>query len=201
MKEMNLRHGIPLPYEQTPYPLATRICTYIVREYLHQTVEYEKFIGPPAFVRKHKEITMKKNKIQSVITASVALLAGSINVYAGDYLSASEVTVLVSGKTFDGIHLKQDYEYRTYASPDGKVTQVKSSGESKTGKWSVLPNGKQCIEWDGTNEKKCYHIRDNGDGSYTKVKIKKITKDKITKDKIIPILRWKNFTQGNNLKL
>ena len=136
---------------------------------------------------------MKKNNIQPVITACVVLLAASINAYAGEYLSAEDVTALVSDKTFDGINLKQDYEYKAYASPDGKVTQVKNSGESKTGKWSVLPNGKQCIEWDGTDVRKCYHIRDNNDGSYTKVKIKG--------KKITPILRWKNFTSGNNLKL
>lgn len=131
------------------------------------------------------------NTFNLCITTTILLLVTGTTAFAGDYLSADDVTALVSGKTFDGIHLKNDYTYKAYASPDGTVRQVKSSGDSKTGKWSVKPDGKQCIEWDGTDVVKCFHIKDNGDGSYTKVKIKG--------DKVILLLRWSNFTEDNHL--
>lgn len=133
---------------------------------------------------------MNIKPIMTLFTMLIVLL-GSQVASADDYMSADSVKALVSGKTFDGIHLKKDYTYRAYAAPDGQVTQVKSNGDRKTGKWSVLPNGKQCIEWDNTDIRKCFHIRDNGDGSYTKVKLKG--------DKVIPLLRWSNFTDGNGL--
>ncbi len=122
----------------------------------------------------------------SVVLACMAGLA-----HAGDFLSSDEVKSIYSGKTANGVHLKKDFSYVAYFSPNGTFTQKKDNGDIKKGTWSVDNKGRQCISWDGSGITKCFPLVNNGDGSYTKVKLKG--------DKRIPLIMHSDFVDGNKL--
>ena len=134
---------------------------------------------------------MKKRIVVTLLTA-ILLLSVSTSLIAGDYISADHLKELLTNKTAKGEHLKRDYEFDSFFSPDGDLIQIRANGKKKTGKWSVKENGKHCVEWDGSDIRKCFPVMSNGDGSFTKVKVK-------NNGKIKKLIRWTNFRAGNQL--
>jgi len=111
---------------------------------------------------------------------------------AENFMPAAEVKSALSGKTCSGDHLRKDFTFKVHFSSDGVVQQVKRNGDKKKGQWSVLDNGKRCLEWDGSDTRKCFHMRDNGDKTYTLVK----TRDN---GEIRDLINWSDCKTGNML--
>jgi hypothetical protein len=126
---------------------------------------------------------------RTFFTLLVSLLCLGNPVYAGDFMNGDEVKALLSGKTVTGKGLKKDFTVVTYFSPDGTMLGTKD-GESRNGTWTVEDDGKQCIKFDDGNSN-CRYIKDNGDGTYTKIKVKKNGKE-------IPLLLYESVQDGNN---
>jgi hypothetical protein len=135
---------------------------------------------------------MHKTLATLLLTTSFCLGAGSLTAQAGTYMSADEVKNVIVGKSANGVHLKKDFAYRIYFAPDGALHQIKENGVEKKGQWSVTNDGKHCVEWDNSGVRKCFPVRDDGDGTYTKVKLKG--------NRVIEILRWSDFQDGDALK-
>jgi len=130
-------------------------------------------------------------KMIKVLPIGFILLSSGFTANAGEYMSADEIQTLIAGNSAKGVHLKRDFSYNIYFSSDGALQQIKANGDERKGQWMVKSNGKHCVEFDGTDVRKCWHIRSNGDGSYTKVKLKG--------NKVIPLLIWRDFEEGNTL--
>ena len=107
-------------------------------------------------------------------------------------MSAEDVKSLVTNKTAKGVHLKKSFSYTIYFAPDGSLHQIKTNGDERKGEWEVKDNGKHCVTWDDSDRTFCRFVRDNGDQTYTKIKVKYSGKE-------IPILIWRDFSDGNNL--
>ena len=133
-----------------------------------------------------------KKKFAAILAATVFTVLGIAPVVAAEYLTADELKAVLANKTAKGEHLKRDFEFNSFFAPDGGLIQVKANGYKKTGKWSIKENGKHCVEWDGTDIVKCFPVKANEDGSYTKVKIK-------NNGKIKKLIRWSNFREGNKI--
>ena len=133
-----------------------------------------------------------KKQIATILCAGLSLFSLHSAVLAEEFMSAADVKSALSGKTCSGEHLRKDFTFKVHFSSDGAVHQIKENGYEKKGKWSVLDNGKRCLEWNGTDIRKCFPIRDNGDGTYTLVKVK-------GNGDIKKLILWSNCTQGNTL--
>ena len=133
-----------------------------------------------------------KKAINILMTTCLALLIipGS-PVFAGDFMSAEEVKTLLSGKTTTGKGLKKGFTVITYFGADGKMDGTKD-GERRAGTWTVRDDGQQCVEFDDGNGN-CRFIKDNGDGTYAKVKVK-------GNGKKIPLVLWESIVDGNTVK-
>ena len=134
-----------------------------------------------------------KKQIATILCAGLSLFLMNSSVIAEEFMQATDVKLALSGKTCSGEHLRKDFNFKVYFSPDGVVQQVKGNGDKQNGNWSVLDNGKRCLEWDGSDIRKCFPVRDNGDESYTLVKVK-------GNGDIRELIHWKNCTQGNILE-
>ena len=133
-----------------------------------------------------------KKQIATIFCAYLFLFSLHSAVLAEEFMSSANVKSALSGKTCSGEHLRKDFIFKVHFSPDGSVHQIKENGDEKKGKWSVLDNGKRCLEWNGTDIRKCFHIRDNRDKTYTLVKVK-------GNGDIKKLILWSNCTQGNTL--
>jgi Zn/Cd-binding protein ZinT len=129
--------------------------------------------------------------IKTIAISITTLIFMASPVFAGDFMSADEVKALISGKTTYGKGLKKDFTVVTYFAADGTMDGTKD-GNRRKGKWSVKGNGKQCVEFDdGKNN--CRYIKDNGDGTYSKVKVKGSGKE-------IPTVLWESIKDGNTVQ-
>ncbi len=114
---------------------------------------------------------------------------------AADYMSADEIKALISGKTTHGVGLKKDFTVVTHFAPDGSLMGERN-GNKRTGSWNVTDDGQHCVDFsDGKNN--CRFIKDNGDGTYSRVKVK--TKGNGTTVHI-PVVKWERIEEGNALK-
>lgn len=112
---------------------------------------------------------------------------------ADNFMTATEIKSTLSGKTCAGEHLRKNYNFKVYFSPDGVVTQVKDNGYKRNGTWSILDSGKRCLEWEGTDIRKCFHIQNNGNKTYTLTKIKK-------NGDTLNLIQWSYCLNGNTLE-
>ena len=134
-----------------------------------------------------------KKQIATILCAGFSIFLINSSVLAENFMLAPDVKLALSGKTCSGEHLRKDFNFKVYFSPDGVVQQVKRNGDKQKGNWSVLDNGKRCLEWDGSDIRKCFPVRDNGDESYTLVKVK-------GNGDIRELILWRHCMQGNTLE-
>jgi len=127
-----------------------------------------------------------------MLYAGLSLLLINPAISAQEFMPAADVKSALSGKTCSGEHLKKDFTFKVHFSPDGVVQQVKRNGDKKKGQWSVIDNGKRCLEWDGSDIRKCLHVRDNGDKTYTLVKVR-------GNGEIRDLINWSDCKTGNML--
>jgi len=131
------------------------------------------------------------NKLFYIVTLCAAVLAAG-TAFAGrfsvDYLKADQVKKLFSGKTVTGSDLEKGSAFTRYYDPNGTVLND-AQGYKSTGKWRVEGSGAHCVTWDNEGEEQCLHIKDNGDGTYTKIRNKNIKK--------IPVVEYQGFKDGN----
>ena len=127
-------------------------------------------------------------KTMTMLVASLSFLTTSV--FAGPFMSAEEITTLVSGKTVSGKGLKKDFTVRTYFKADGTMDGQKN-GNKRSGKWHVNDDDMMCIEFDD-GAGNCRYIKDNGDGTYSKVKVK-------GSGKMIPVLLYESIDDGNTM--
>lgn len=99
------------------------------------------------------------------ITFILALFVGT-SLRAEDYLDATAIKTLITGKTIYATHLKKDFKFKVYFDKDGKsaIRQQKGKNTETTYRFE---GSKHCIHWKGKD--RCANIVDNGDGTYSRV--------------------------------
>jgi len=117
---------------------------------------------------------------------AIALLAfSSMNAYADEFLNADKIKALITGNTIEAKHLLKGFKFKVYFDNDGKTALRNQKGNSQKTSYSFERN-LHCIYWAGKD--RCANIKDNGDGTYTRVMSngKKVVKwTKITKGKTL----------------
>lgn len=97
------------------------------------------------------------------------LLLQTTALFAGDTLTAEEIETLFTNKTFEGVHLKNGWTFKNYASTDGSCKVLfltgKKSGQTRSYRWFVKENMHCC---DTGRRHICGTITDEGDGVYFK---------------------------------
>jgi hypothetical protein len=123
---------------------------------------------------------------------------GEISALAGEELSATEVTKLVSGKTVEGVSVKKGKlkPYTAYFNPDGTILAKHWYGKKqpfkwrkRNGKWRIDDKGRICVKWDNIDKKKCFVIEKEGK-IYRQYEIEKNGSRK-------HVANFKKFTDGN----
>jgi len=102
-------------------------------------------------------------------------------------LSKEEVIALFSDKTFDGVQVIKDKEFRIYSSSNGEFEIEYSSGKTKSRYWRVNADGEHCVSKKEGKGGRCSVVISVGDGVY----------HKITNDEHTHTLN--NFVSGNQL--
>lgn len=118
----------------------------------------------------------------SIIAAMLLVLSP---VMAGENMSADQIKALIAGKSMHAEHMIKDFEFDLYFDADGE-TAHRSQGGDTTKTTYKFKGDKHCIFWKGAN--RCAFIRDNGDGTYSRVN---------GRDK--EIIKWSNIVDGNKL--
>ena len=126
------------------------------------------------------------------------ILFGGINAWAGEELSATEITKLVSGKTVEGVSVKKGKlkPYTAYYSPEGTIQakhwygkKQKSKWKKRNGKWWMDNKGRICVKWENTDKKNCLVIKKEGE-IYRQYRIEK-------NGSLTHVTTFKKFTDGN----
>ena len=108
---------------------------------------------------------MKKSCI-----ALFSLLVMTNTASAAEYMSAEEVTSLLSDKTFDGVYLPKDKSFSVYEDPDGTHHVLRPSGKrDKNRTWFVNEEGQHCTTKSNWDEPRCSYVKDAGNGEYHKI--------------------------------
>ena len=102
---------------------------------------------------------MKKRAI--TIAGFMMMFSLAATSHAEKILGGEEIKALISGKTVD-VNIEGAAKWRQYFATDGN--SARSNGESS--KWSVEEN-KHC---NTAAKLRCAAIRDNGDGTYARLK-------------------------------
>ncbi len=134
-----------------------------------------------------------KNTKTVLALALAGLISVSNAVLAGGFMPADAVTKLFSGKTANGQHLKKGFSYKVYFNANGKFVQARNDGSRLVGTWRVKGNGAHCIQFSHKNREFCRKVRDDGNGTYIKVKKKGFGK------KVDVVKLW-NFVPGDKTK-
>ena len=113
------------------------------------------------------------------------MLSGSMLANADEYLSADKIKALISGKTVHAQHLKKDFEFKVYFDADGKTAHRYQGGDTTETTYKY-DGDKHCIFWKGKD--RCANIRDNGDGTYSRIN-----------KKGIEAIKWKKIVDGKDL--
>lgn len=109
---------------------------------------------------------------------------------AAGLMTADAVKTLFSGKTAKGTNLKKHISYQVYFAPSGQLKILMHNGGTRQGSWRVRDNGNHCVIV-GNGDERCQRVRDNGDGTYTKVVV--------VGPKEVPIVILRDFSEGNQL--
>ena len=113
------------------------------------------------------------------------LFVVSFAALAGDFLTGEQIEDLVKGKTVHAQHLLKGFKFTVYFDSDGETAVRKENGVATETTYRVTGD-KHCIFWNGKD--RCASLRDNGDGTYTRVNAR-------GKDVVV----WKSFDHGKNL--
>jgi len=132
------------------------------------------------------------NPVTTILYAGLFLFLINPTAAAEEFMPTADVKSALSGKTCSGEHLRKDFTFNVYFASDGIVRNVKRNGDTRKGQWFVLDNGKRCLEWDGSDIRNCFHVRDNGDKSYTLVKVK-------GNGDTLDLILWSDCKTGNML--
>ena len=119
---------------------------------------------------------MEKNIMKKCSIAILTMLVIVKTASAAEYMTADQVKAVFTNKTFDGVYLPKDKNFKAYESPDGTHHVLRSSGKrDKSRKWFVNSEGKHCTthpKWKKKPEWKdgrCSFVRDAGNGEYHKI--------------------------------
>lgn len=116
---------------------------------------------------------------------SFFILFGSMQVFAGEKLSAEKVRSLVIGNTISAVHLYKDFEFKVYFDADGKTAYREQDGDTTKTTYK-FEGSKHCIYWRGDD--RCANIIMNDDGSYDRVNG--------SGDRVV---KWKKVVRGKQL--
>ena len=125
------------------------------------------------------------NKIITSSFTAILLCLAAAPASAGNLLTAEQITGLVKGNTVHANHLKKGFNFSVYFDSDGKTAIRKQNGEETETTYHIADD-KHCIYWNGKD--RCASVRDNGDGTYTRVNAN-------GKD----IVAWKKIVSGKDL--
>lgn len=128
-------------------------------------------------------------KINLIVILFLSVFVLGINTsYAEDkILSKEAVIALFKDKTFDGVQVVKDKEFKIYSSPNGKYEIHYPSGKEKSRYWRINNEGKHCVSKREGKGGKCSVVKSVGDGVYHKIRNDKHTHT------------LKNFVDGNQL--
>ncbi len=120
---------------------------------------------------------------KSIVALSIFVAFMATGAKADDPIRGDALKQLYSGNTVHGHHIKKDFDFLLYFSPDGKATRKRDNGKIHEGKWQLNEDGDMCVDfgkWGG-----CGQLYKNEDGSYTRkrdgdslIKIKKFASGK-----------------------
>ncbi|MDH5445091.1 MAG: hypothetical protein OEY52_06000 [Gammaproteobacteria bacterium] len=106
--------------------------------------------------------------------------------HAGDFVTGDKLASLVINKTVRAKHLKKDFEFSIYFDKDGKTAfRKKRNGEIVKTTYRFDGN-KHCLFWKGKD--RCASIKDNGDGTYSRIN-----------DSGNEVVKWTKLEVGKNL--
>ena len=139
---------------------------------------------------------IQTNVFICAILAGLMFFGGS-SALAGDEMSATKVTKLLSGKTIEGVNVEKGKlkPYKAYFNPDGTIQarhwygKKQSKWRKRKGKWWIDDKGRICVKWEDQDKKKCMVIEKEGE-IYRQYRIKKDGSRK-------HVATFKKFTDGN----
>ena len=142
---------------------------------------------------------IKRDSVSIGAILAGLMLFGGMSAWAGEELSATEITKLVSGKTVEGVSVKKKGKlkpYTAYYSPEGTIKSKHWYGKKQTskwrkrnGKWWIDDKDRICVKWKDQDKKKCMVIEKEGE-IYRQYRIKKDGNRK-------HVATFKKFTDGN----
>jgi len=111
----------------------------------------------------------------------------------GRQLTGAEIQTLFSGKTVEGHHEVDGYDFKSFYEPTGVYRSHQSDKKApRPAKWWVSGDD-ICIRWDDTPEDLCRRMFVDSSGKYRKVlvnaRVKKV------------VVTFKSFTPGNTQNL
>jgi len=75
----------------------------------------------------------------------------------------------MTDKTFDGLYLPKDKEFKVYEAPDGTHNVQRPGGKIEKGRaWSVNDKGQHCTTKPNWDKPRCSYVKDAGNGEYHK---------------------------------
>ena len=104
---------------------------------------------------------------------------------ADTMLNAEQIKTLVTGKTITAKHNLKGFQFTVFFDKDSKTAFRKQKGSTTKTTYSMKGN-KHCILWNGKD--RCANIRDNKDGTYSRVNPKGKA-----------VVTWSKITDGKNL--
>ncbi len=112
-------------------------------------------------------------------------LMASTGFAADTMMNADQIKKLVAGKTITAKHNLKGFKFTVYFDKDNKTALRKQKGNTIKTSYSVKGN-MHCLLWKGQD--RCANIRDNKDGTYSRVNPKGKA-----------IITWSKVTDGKNL--
>jgi hypothetical protein len=108
----------------------------------------------------------------------------STSVPAGDTMSAEQLKALLVGSTVDAEHLKKGFTFKVYFDASGKAYRT-DGGDIVETTYKIDNDGKHCLYWKGKD--RCATVKDNGDGTYFRMKDGKKS------------IKWSNIQKGKHI--
>ncbi len=84
-------------------------------------------------------------------------------------LTAEEIKLLFSDKTYEGYNRARGATYRVYDSANGEHTLINPRGRTVRRYWKVTKNGKFCISSGSQSTGACFYIVNSGNDEYQRV--------------------------------
>ncbi len=119
------------------------------------------------------------------LCSALLISLAAIPAHAENFLTDAQIESLVKGKTVSAKHLKKGFSFKVYFD-DGSETAYRTDGDEIVETRYRIEGGRHCIHW--KNKDRCARIRDNGDGSYTRVN-----------QKGRDVVLWTGFVDGKEL--